>query len=65
MVSKSLAPRLIWEQFLLQWREDAEWIVDQEACGRMTETLGAGSIAGKQWSAWKLYVADLKMKGDL
>ena len=63
-MSKLLAPRLIWEQFLLQYREDHEWIVDQAACLQMAEQ-GSSSQAGKQWAAWRLYVADLRMKGEV
>lgn len=59
-----LYSRLIWEQFLLQYREDSEWIINQKACERMAEN-DPNSVAGKQWAAWRLYVADLKMKGEL
>lgn len=64
MNNGTLAPRLIWEQFLLQYREDSEWIIDQAACGQLAAH-NPTSPAGKQWAAWGFYVADLKMKGEL
>lgn len=64
-MSKLLASRLIWEQFLLQYREDHEWIISQEICYQLAVAGGADSKAGRQWAAWRLYIADLRMKGEV
>jgi len=63
-MNETFAAQLVWEQFLLQYRENSEWIVSMNACECMAEK-DPSSVAGKQWAAWKLYVADLKMKGEL